>query len=55
MAAVRVGGWVCFDDLHHPDYPEVQFVWEHVVRRLTEKCYETAALLGFAMRSSSKF
>jgi predicted O-methyltransferase YrrM len=49
LAAVRIGGWVCMDDLICPPYPDVRFMWEHVVKPLYP-CHYERGTLGFVLR-----
>lgn len=52
MAAVRRGGWLCFDDIENANWPEVGDAWRHVVCRLVRPEHRyTVGRQGFAMRA----
>lgn len=48
---LRVGGWLCMDDIHNVEYPEVGLVWENIVLRITPSKYRyETGNVGFVMR-----
>lgn len=51
-AAIRQGGWICFDDLQTPAWPEVDMAWKNVVLKSKLGRYHRISLnrLGFVMR-----
>lgn len=48
-AALQSGGWLCFDDITNPTYPEVGLVWRHLVTP-RHGTYYVSGPLGFAQR-----
>lgn len=52
MAAVRPGGWLVFDDIVSPGWPEVGDAWQYVVCPLVRPEHRyTVGRQGFAMRA----
>ena len=51
-AALRHGGWICFDDCRNKVWPDVGECWRNVVCRLVPAKHRfTDGQLGFAMRT----
>lgn len=49
--SVRVGGWLCFDDIVNEKWPEVGSVWKYLVKPRHRHVYESKGM-GFCMRET---
>lgn len=50
-AALKRGGWLCFDDLHVEAWPDVQACWENIVCRIVPEVHRhEIGRQGFCMR-----